>query len=296
MSEKMKVTVIGLDTSHGIELPRRIQAPDCPPEQKVEGLEVIKCLRFITPFTDEKVLAERQAQLEAWNVQVTEDFDEAVDGAEALIVSINDGSYHLEYFEKCAGLGIPMFLDKPMADTVSASVEISEIGEANNTSFFTASSLRFGDQIVKVREEVSRPSLVTIYGPLGIAPAGSSIVWYGVHAFEMLESLLGTGAEEVTVIRDKKGAVGHVAYPDDRRGIVELTEGNWQYGGTVRNDEKASPFIVDSSMNYTRILQQMIPFFKGGTTPVMVNHSLEIIKLLEATQKAYDSGNPVSVD
>jgi predicted dehydrogenase len=296
MSKKIKVSVIGLDTSHGIELPRRIQAPDCDPAMKVEGLQVIKCLRFLTPFTDDKTLAERQAQLEDWNVQVTENFDEAVDGAEALIVSINDGSYHLEYFEKCAGLGIPIFLDKPMADTVSASQKISEIAQENGTSFFTASSLRFGDQIVQAGKEVSRPSLVTIYGPLGIAPAGSSIVWYGVHAFEMLESLLGTGAELVTVVRDKKGAVAHITYADDRRGIVELTEGNWQYGGTVRNDEKVCSFLVDSDMNYTRILQQMIPFFQGGTTPVMVNHSLEIIKLLEATQKSYDTGKPVSID
>ncbi len=295
MSSDLKVSIIGLDTSHAIELPRRAQAPDCPEDQKVEGLSIRKCLRFLTPFTDGKVLAERQEQLELWGIQVTEDFDEAVEGAEAIIITINDGSYHLEYFEKCAALGVPIFLDKPMADTVEAAEKIVDIAEKHGTAFFTASSLRFVDQMTEAAEQVPRPSMATVYGPLGIAPAGSSILWYGVHAFEMLEGLLGIGAEEVTVVRDKKGAVVHVAYDDGRRGVVELTEGNYQYGGTVRDDERVYPFIADSSTNYTRLLQRIVPFFRGEDTPVMVNHSLEIMTLLEATQKAYESGQFVTI-
>ncbi len=292
MSADLKVSVIGLDTSHAVEFSRRIQAPDCPAEQRVRGMHVEKCLRFDTPFTDKKVLAERQKQLEHWGIKVTEDFNEAVDGAEALIMSINDASYHLEYFERCAPLGLPIFLDKPMADSVEAAKKMVAVAEKSGVSFFSASSLRFTHQMVQAGTEVLRPSQAAVYGPLGNAPAGSSIIWYGVHSFEMLEGLLGTGAEEVTVIKDNQGAVAHVAYGDDRRGIVTLTEGVYQYGGLVRNDEKEFPFIVDSVSLYTRLLEQIIGFFKGGPTPVMINHSMEIMKLLEATQKSYDSGKP----
>ena len=295
MGNNLEVSVIGLDTSHAIEFPRRLQAPDCPGELKVKGLHVGVCLRFLTPFTDEKVLAERQQQLEEWGVRVTESFEEAVDGAEAILISINDPSFHLEYFKRCAPLGVPIFLDKPMAHTVAAAIEIVEIAEKHGTAFFTSSILRFVDQMAEAAAQVPRPSLASVYGPLGIAPAGSSIVWYGVHAFEMLEALLGTGSESVQVIRDRKGAIVHVTYDDDRRGVVELTERNYQYGATLRDDDKSFPFVADSGTGYTRLLQQIVPFFRGEGVPVMPNHSLEIMRLLEATDQSYENGRPVSL-
>jgi hypothetical protein len=75
MKDIIKVAIIGLDTSHSVEFPRRMQAPDCPEKNKVEGLRSVTCLRFETPFTNKEVLDERQKQLEAWGVKVTDDWD-----------------------------------------------------------------------------------------------------------------------------------------------------------------------------------------------------------------------------
>jgi len=56
MCKEVKVAVIGLDTSHTIEFTRRMQALDCPEDQKVLGMKVVRCMRFSTPFTDEAKL------------------------------------------------------------------------------------------------------------------------------------------------------------------------------------------------------------------------------------------------
>lgn len=111
----------------------------------------------------------------------------------------------------------------------------------------------------------------------------------------MLEALIGTGARELTVIRDPRGAVVHILYGDQRRGIVELTEGNYQYGGTVRGEDRAFSFVVAMPV-YTQLLSKIVEFFQGGPEPVLVNHSLEIMKLLEATQQSYDSGETEIVE
>ena len=65
MKEEIRVALIGLDTSHSVEFPRRMQAPDCPEQLRVEGLRAVSCLRFETPFTNKQILDERQKQLEA---------------------------------------------------------------------------------------------------------------------------------------------------------------------------------------------------------------------------------------
>ena len=63
---------------------------------------------------------------------VTEDFDTAVADCDAIMIEINDPAKHLEYFEKCAGLGKPIFLDKPFADTLDNAVRIMQIAKENN--------------------------------------------------------------------------------------------------------------------------------------------------------------------
>ena len=109
MKGEKSIALIGLDGSHAIEFSSRIQAPDCSKAKHVDGLRITSCLRFPSSFVDSEVLAERTVQLEKWNIKVTDDFDSAVSDAEAFLISINDPSKHVDYFERCAGIGKPIF-------------------------------------------------------------------------------------------------------------------------------------------------------------------------------------------
>ena len=114
MSGDIKVSLIGLDTSHTIQFAKRMADADCPPELKVDGLRAVSCLRFPTPFQDEEGLDNRQKQLEKWGIPVTRDFEEAVADCDAIMLEINDPTYHVEYFTRCTELGKPVFIDKPL--------------------------------------------------------------------------------------------------------------------------------------------------------------------------------------
>ena len=122
MENKIKVAIIGLDTSHAVEFPKLMQDPAVPEQNQVHDLVATRCLRFETPFQNKEGLDKRQAYLESIGVMVTEDFDTAVADCDAIMIEINDPAKHLEYFEKCAGLGKPIFLDKPFADTLDNAV------------------------------------------------------------------------------------------------------------------------------------------------------------------------------
>jgi predicted dehydrogenase len=295
MAKDIRVGVIGLDTSHAIEFPRRMQAPDLDPAMKVPGLRAATCLRFATPFQDEEQLDGRQQQLEQWGVKVTRRFEEAVEGVDALMLEINDPAYHLEYFERSAGLGLPVFLDKPMADTIASGRKIDAIARKHGTRVFSSSSLRYVPTLVEACAAIPAPALASVYGPLGKAPAGSSVVWYGVHAFEMLQRALGRGAVAAWALRDALGATVVVRYPDARRGIVELTEGSWIYGGCLRALDKAHPFVVDLDRAYTDQLALVAGFFRGDPAPVTMEDTLEVMALLDAAERSYQSGREESL-
>jgi len=139
------------------------------------------------------------------------------------------------------------------------------------------------------------PVFGSTFGALGVAPAGSSIVWYGVHAFEMIEAALGRGARSVLTRRDTLGAAIVVEYPDRRRGIVELTEDSWIYGGCLRTLEKAHHFVADFTRAYTEQLLAVREFFRGGPPPVAPEDALEVMAMLDAAERSFASGKPEGV-
>jgi hypothetical protein len=290
MGKEVKVAIVGLDTSHAVEFPMHFQAPDCPPALRVPGIRVERCLRFETPFQDARGLDERQRQLEAWGVRVTERFEDAVADCDAIMIEVNDPTLHEQYFARCAGLGKPIFLDKPLADTGASGERILAEARRHGTRFFSASTLRFVGGLVGACASLPAPRACTAYGPLGIAPAGSSIVWYGVHVFEMLERALGRGARRVFTRLTATGAVALVGYDDGRSGVVELVKGAPIYGGSLRTDAAAVHFTVDMDLIYVSLLREVSAFFQGGPSPVAGEDTREVMAMLDAAERSAHTG------
>lgn len=291
MEKEMKIALIGLDTSHTVEFARRMQAPDCEKNQRVNGLKAVSCLSFLTPFTSRKILEERTEQLRVWGVKVTESFEEAIDGCDAVMLEINDAAYHLEYLEKCVNLKKPLFLDKPLTDTIQNGKKICDLVKKYNLKFFSASSLRFRPQLLEACQKMNNPLSASVYGYLGEAPAGSSIIWYGVHTFEMLERIMGRGARSVSTQKVASGVVCIVAYPEEKHGIVELSTNTWGYSGCLRHKDDSIPFTIDMSAAYTDLLREVKRFFETGIPPVQLDDTLEVMALLDAAERSFQSGS-----
>jgi len=291
VQKKLKAAIVGMDTSHAVEFPKYLQDPAMEKEFQVNGMKVTRALRFETPFQNQAGLDQRQKYLESIGVKVTENFEEAVADCDAIFIEINDPARHLEYFKKCALLGKPIFLDKPFADTIDNSIEILKLASEHKVRFFTGSSLRFDANIVQAHKDMPQIDLGHTWGPLGLAAAGSSIVWYGVHTFEMLEKIMGPGAVAVTSVPDRRGVVCTVAYADGRRGIVELTEGNYSYGGILRKDSENRMFnFVGGKHLYHNLVEYIVNFFRGKNEGIPLKESFEVMAMLEAAELSVQYG------
>ena len=295
--EKIKVAIIGLDTSHSVELPRLMCSPDVKPEMKIEGMTVTACQRFETPFQNKEGLDKRQAQLEQWGIKVTECFDQAVSDCDAIMIEINDPAYHLEYFEKAATLGKPIFLDKPLAGTLEEGRKIVEMAKKHNLRVFSGSSLPLTPTIPVALEKLGGAVVMgQTFGALGNAPAGDSLIWYGVHSFEMLQRLLGCGAEKVFAVENDVSVVSSIVYSGGRRGVVESIRGMWAYGGRVQSAEKAEFFHVDSSKLYYHLMTHIRTFFQGGPTPIPMEQTFEGLAMMCAARKSIETGKWAEVE
>ena len=294
----MKVAIIGLDTSHSVAMPKLMNDPACEPDMKVSGLKAVTCLRFETPFQGKEGLDNRQAQLEGWGVKVTLDFDEAIADCDAIMMEINDPAYHLDYFKRLANLGKPIFLDKPMAANVAESRAIMDLARRYGTRVWSGSSLPFSPAIKAAMEKTNGQPVVigSCFGAMGTAPAGDSLIWYGVHSFEMLQRLMGTGAKFVRSIDNDVSVVTSVDYADGRRGVIESIRGMWAYGGRIQTKNQVQFFSVDSSRLYHDLLLEVKAFFNGAEAPVPMEQTFEGMAMMEAARKSIETGRAVEVE
>lgn len=293
--EEIRAGIVGLDTSHSIEFTRRLQAPDCPADQKVEGMKVVNCLRFPSPFQSEPDQDKRQNQMEAWGVKMVGSMDELLKAADIILLEINEPGFHRDYFQKVADAGKPVFLDKPPADTLENAREIFRLAAEKKTRLFSASSLRFAPQVVQLSQEVSQPKIASASGALGKAPSGSSIVWYGVHTIEMIQAVMGVGAKALLARRDPLGLAGIIEYSGSRRAIFQLNDSVYRYAVSAQNEKDLKFLPVDSSRLYADLLKRIVAFAKGGEPPVSFEESIEIQAILDAIEKSVTTGKEVPV-
>lgn len=291
MSQDKKIAIIGLDTSHATAFPKLMQDPETESSQKISGIRAVSCLRFETAFQGKEGLDTRQAYLESIGVKVTEDFEEAVADCDAIMIEINDPALHLEYFEKCAPLGKPIFLDKPFADSVENMCKIIELAKKYNVRFFTASSLRFDIDFVEGLEKGLAAEKGMTWGPCGIPPKGSGIIWYGCHTFEMLQRIMGRGAVSVSGIKDENNYLFRVKYADGRVGMVDLSSTSYKYGALIRSKENEGVFVnVTCRVPFYYMLMKEFVKFLDGEQPVALEDSVEVMALQEAALKSIESG------
>ena len=294
MSSDFRIAVIGLDTSHAVEYPKRMQDPDCPAERRVPGLRATRCLSFETSFTDKEDWEAYKKYLPSIGVEVTEDFEYAVSDCDGIMIEVNDPELHWEYFQKCADLGKPIFLDKPFAESFASAVKIYNLAKEKGIRLFTSSALRYDAVFTAGLGNCGiEPTSAIVWGPHG-RKVKDSLIWYGCHSFEMLEAVMGRGAVGVSVHSEPNRDICVVDYRDGRHGIVELNKNTGRYGVLLRDNVHGASLLQPgkTTMFYTEILKRITDFFMNGKDILPLEDSLEVIAMLDAASRSLKSGRP----
>lgn len=296
MAKELKIGIIGLDTSHTVAFTKLIQGKDTPAEQKVEGLRVVNAMRFPSPFQNEEGQNQRQADMEALGVTLQKTVSDLARGVDAIFLEINDPALHLDFFRQVAGLGLPVFIDKPLAANLSDAQQILALAAANRTNTWSSSSLRYVRRLVAAKRQITvPPTFCNVFGALGKAAAGSDVVWYGCHVTEMLVTAMGVGAQTVTAVEDPAGVVAVVSYPNNRRAIAEYSRGSYKYGGRIQAGNDVLYFDNTGDVLYYNLLVEIKRWLDTGVVPVPLSESLEVQAIMEAVENSLARKEAVAV-
>jgi predicted dehydrogenase len=281
----VRVGIIGLDTSHVIEFTRIFN--DAADPQHVPGVRVVAAFKGGSPDIESSRTRVDgfTAQLrDKWRIEIVDDIPTLCRMVDAVLLESVDGRVHLEQVKPVLAAHKPVFIDKPLAASYRDAREIARLALEAGVPWFSSSSLRFWGETQRLKdpEGVGRIYGYSVYGPDPIEPHHPDLMWYGIHAVEMLYTLMGPGCESVSRVSSEGEDVVTGKWNDGRLGVMRgFREGLYAYGITVFGD-KSILHSGDRPETYRPLLVEVAKFFRARVPPVQPEETLEIFAFMEA--------------
>lgn len=292
-----RVGIIGLDTSHSIAFTKALNAPE--PISELKGYKVVAAYprgsKDIESST--KRIAGYTEDVKKLGVEIVNSIEELLKKVDVVLLETNDGRPHLEQALLVLKAGKPMFIDKPVAGSLSDAISIYNAAKKYKVPIFSSSSLRYMESVQDVvKGKIGAVLGADTFSPATLEKTHPDLYWYGIHGVEILFTVMGTGCKQVVRINNNDADIVVGTWKDGRVGTFRGTRtGLHDYGGTVygaKNNLPLGPF-----KGYDNLLVQIIDFFKTGKVPVAPEETLEIYAFMEAADESKrNGGTAVSLD
>ena len=230
-------------------------------------------------------------------VEITGSIDELLAKVDVVLLETNDGRLHLEQALQVMKAGKRMFIDKPIAASLSDTISIFEAANHYNVPVFSSSSLRFDPVVQEIAGgKIGKVLGADTFSPATIEKTHPDLFWYGVHGVEALFTLMGTGCKSVSRVYTENTDLVVGLWNDDRIGTFRGTRsGIYDIGGTAFG-EKAN-LSLGKEHGYNPLLIKIIEFFKTGMVPVTADETIEIFAFMAAAEESkFRKGIPVEIE
>jgi hypothetical protein len=285
-----RVGIIGLDTSHCIEFTKALNNPDAG--LKFGGYKIVAA--YPKGSSDIKSSYERiplyTEEIKKYGVEIVNSIEELLLKIDVIMLETNDGRLHLEQSLKVIKAGKRMFIDKPIAGSLSDAIAIFEAAKHYNVPVFSTSSLRF----VQATQDIAHGKIGKVlgadtYSPATIEKTHPDLFWYGVHGVEALFTIMGTGCKSVSRVNTEKTDIVIGVWSDNRIGTFRGTRsGVYDLGGYAFGE--TGNLSIGAEIGYEPCLLKITEFFNTGIVPVAAEETLEIYAFMQAADESKRRG------
>jgi predicted dehydrogenase len=300
----IKLGILDFDTSHVIAFTTRLNHKGAPKDQWVDGaLVVIGCPG------ESKIMPERipgyKMEMEKLGVPLVDRPEEMIGKVDGMLIESQEGAAHWERARPFLEAGIPCYVDKPFACVVADARKMMELAAAKKVPIFSSSSLRYATELV---DFVNEGKLGKLQGAVAYGPAHTNdkdpmrnpgLYHYGIHAVEVLYTLMGPGCRQVSCTHEKDVDVVTGVWKDGRAATVRGLRGpnSGVYGFTAFGDKGVQHVPIGTNYIYRDLLKKIVEMFETKKAPLDIAVTVEIVAFIEAALKSADNhGTPQKVE
>lgn len=290
-----KIGVIGATTSH---VPAFIQTINNPNGaeifQKFEVVAVYPGGMPDNPDSWDRVEKYTQDCVDA-GLTVYPTIEEMLPNVDGILLESVDGRPHLEQAKPVIAAKKPLFIDKPMAGSLSDVLTIFRLAEENDVPVFSASSLRYVSGYQKMRNEkpLGKINGCDATSPYSVNPKHPSLYWYGIHGVESLFTIMGPDCVSVSRFSSPSNDVVVGVWKDKRIGTFRgIRKGEAPYSAKVYCENGVQE--AGTYEGYEPLVLEICKFFETGVAPVSAEETIQIFAFMDAADASRKAkGAPV---
>jgi predicted dehydrogenase len=284
-----RIGMIGLDTSHVIAFTKLINN-----SQAEHGCKVVVGYSGGSPdipSSADRVENFTNQLRDKYDVEIVDTIEELCEKVDGVLLESVDGRPHLKQAIPVIKARKPLFVDKPMAGNLADVIEIFRLAKENNVPCWSSSSLRYSPAIVELNKNKIAGDVLgcDTYGPCSLEEHHPDLYWYGVHAVEMLFTIMGPGCKSVRRVQSDNYEHVVGVWEGGRIGTFRgLKTGKKGYGFTVYGTKG----VIQGGKfgGYDPLVADVIKFFKTGNIPVPVEETIEIFAFMSAADESKAKG------
>lgn len=238
------------------------------------------------------------AQLEKFSKTIREhgvsfagSIEEMLPHVDAVMLLTNDGRPHLKEVLPVLKARKPVYIDKPLAESLENVTAIFREAEKYGVPVFTSSALRY----VKRAQQFARGETVgkvlgaETWGPAPLQQSHVDLFWDGIHGVELLYTVMGPGCQSVSRVFTPGGDIVTGVWPGGRTGVFRgLRKGRIGFGGTVFGTEGIE--AIGGFDGYEGLVDAIQEFFRSGKPPVSAEESIEIYTFMKGADISKSKG------
>lgn len=292
----LRVGMIGLDTSHAVAFARILNDPANP--EHVAGAKIVAAFKGGSPDIPKSI-----SRVEGFvndlkkfpEIVIYDSIAELVKNVDAVMILSVDGRAHLAQAKAVFPSGKPVFIDKPVAGSLRDVLAIFQLAKETGAPCFSSSSLRYNTASALKGEGYGDLQGAFTYGPAEIEPHHPDLYWYGIHAVEMLYTVMGQGCTTVVRTHANNTDIVTGTWSDGRVGTMRGNRGGKSvYGVTVFGS--AAVISKVPAHSYAPLVQDMVKFFQTRIAPVAPAETIELLAFMEAADESKRRGGaPVAI-
>jgi hypothetical protein len=285
-----RIGIIGLDTSHSVAFAKALNGPN--PSAAYAGFTITAAYPRGSADIESstKRIAGYTEDVKKLGIEIAGSIEELLSKSDFILLETNDGRPHLEQAIQVIKAGKPLFIDKPVAGSLSDAIAIYESAKKYKVPVFSSSSLRYMETVQDVVQgKIGKVLGADAYSPATLEKTHPDLFWYGIHGVEILFTVMGIGCKEVVRVSSPNTDIVVGNWADGRTGTFRGTRtGTHDYGGTAYGEK--GNYVLGPFKGYDNLLDRIIAFFKSGVPPVSAEETLEIYTFMEAADESKRNG------
>jgi predicted dehydrogenase len=288
----IRLGILDFDTSHVVEFGKRLNHKGIAKSQWVDGAVVVVGCPGESRIAPERIRGYKK-EMENLGVPLVDRPADMIGKVDGVLVESQEGGVHWERARPFLEAGLPCFIDKPFTCSLADAKKIVALAEKKKVGVFSSSSLRYARELTAL---LADPAPGKVLGAFAYGPApvhekdpklNPGFFHYGIHAVEILYTLMGPGCERLTCTREKDVDVVTGRWRDGRVATVRgVRSGKAGYALVAFREGGVKAVTLSTDTIYRELLKQVVAFFATKKAPLDAAVTVEIVAFIEAANKS----------